>query len=67
MATQRATHILKMSDKKEKNIRIRLIADNALDEIEKGEIDLTKKEIASRAIMSYYKVWKARRNAQTVR
>ena len=56
-----------MSDKKEKNIRIRLIADNALDEIEKGEIDLTKKEIASRAILSYYKVWKARRNAQTVR
>ena len=56
-----------MSDKKDKSIRIRQIADTALDDMAKGEIDLSKREIASRAILSYYKAWKARRNAQTVR
>ena len=52
-----------MNDKKDNIlVRIRQVADNALREMEAGEVDLTKKEIASRAILAYHKVWKARRS-----
>jgi len=64
-----AKRILAMTEKKDNfnTVKIRQVAAQALLEIEKGEVDLQRKEIASRAILSYYKAWKARRNAQTVR
>ena len=53
-----------MNDKKDNIlVRIRQRADEALREMEAGEAELTRKEIASRAILAYYKAWRARRNA----
>ena len=54
-----------MSEKKDNLlVRIRSAAANALEEIEAGELELTRKEIASRAIIAYHKAWRARKKSQ---
>jgi hypothetical protein len=45
-------------------VRIRMNAAQALEEIEAGEVDLSRKEIVSRALLTYHKIWRARRNAK---
>ena len=62
---QNAKRIITMNDKKDNfnTVKIRQVAAQALLKIEAGEVDLPRKEIASRAILAYYKAWRARRNA----
>jgi hypothetical protein len=58
-----APHILAMKKANFNTVKIRQSAAQALFEIEEGEVDLPRKEIASRAILSYHKAWCAKRNA----